>query len=618
MTKRISDSAVSGTAGRTVAALLCFSTFLGLGAPWTARAQDQAAGAPAALEVRLFEGTGFSGAMRSVLLEPGKPYAYIERFGDEKASAVRSLRAGTSVGVALFRHAFFMSQDESCAPTLGSDEKPDLIWTGQTADFLPAKAGSSTVAALSDAGAEGYASAILYHRDAGPPPGLLLMKRRRSYGRGCGNILRSFNFDRRFFPLEYATGASDAATPSGCFNLKGASGDKSPVTDMQRSDRVALLQPSDLDRRYGEKERRFQVRLFDGENCGGESVTLQAPVGAAGKAATAADNGERRDILLSSLLFRDRTQSLRVEALDRAGRSIVHATAASKTEKPVSSTASSTAATAKKKADQPAAKALASRAQEDPPVRKEPAPEPTAVQTAPSAKAATPQAPVQKSVAPSSSTLKAPDPTPKILPQTTAAGTPKPEAALPTAKLDPMTKLPPAVPAPAAPEVASRKPQTDAIQAPAARGTNSAPEGAAAPVQPQLTQVQPPIRAEEATPAQTPPVRSAAPRAQLSQSQAAPQGAAQEPSSADGGEPGTQVFTFPVYDVYRLNFCLSTKGQCGEPAANKWCQMKGFERAVAWRKDNNIGGLFPTFLIGDEQICAQYKCDGFAQITCGR
>ena len=81
--------------------------------------------------------------------------------------------------------------------------------------------------------------------------------------------------------------------------------------------------------------------------------------------------------------------------------------------------------------------------------------------------------------------------------------------------------------------------------------------------------------------------------------------------------PGEQVFAFPVYDVYRLNYCLTTKGGCGEAAASKWCELKGFKRATAWQKDNNIGGIFPTFLIGDGRICAQYKCDGFAEITCG-
>lgn len=596
MTKRSSGSAISGKAGRSIAALLCtaiFCAFAASGGSWPAKAQDTASGAPSPQEIRLFEGTGFSGQVRSVTLETGKSYAYIARFGDAEASLVRSLQVGASVGVALFRRASFGAQDASCAPTLGSDAEPNLIWTGQTADFLPAKAGNRTMAELADAGKDGYASAILYRRDAGPPPGALLMKRRRSYGRGCGNILRSFNFDRRFFPLEFEVETAEATTPSGCFNLKASGAGKSAVTDMLRSDRIALLQPSDLDQRYGEQERRFQVVLFDDENCSGESVTLQAPFRGDSKTATAADSGERRDILLSSLLFRDRAQSLRIEALDRPGRLL-----AKKTTPQVPEPTPSAVASKKKDAERAPAEVAAS-VQQDKPVPKE-APKAVAPTIQPS------NAPAAKSLSTQAPAAKTPDPEAKILPQSAAAKEAAPKAALPTAKLDPMTKLPAA--AQATPQTAPRAAPTQPVQT-----QPLAPAGAAAPTQPQLSQVQPPARPAQATLDSEQP-----PQTQLSQSQAAPRGASPEPVPSDNGETGTEVFTFPVYDVYRLNFCLSTKGQCGEPAANKWCQMKGYERAVAWRKDNNIGGLFPTFLIGDEQICAQYKCDGFAEITCGR
>ncbi len=558
MTKRSSSNAVSGKTDRTIAVLLCATILFAFGAAaasLSTLAQEKGVEAPGPLEVRLFKGADFSGQMLSVMLEAGKSYAYIQRFSEGDAPVVRSVQAGSQVAVALFRHPHFSAQDASCAPTLGSDAQPDLIWTGQTADFLPSKTRSQAMAKLTDGGEDGYASAIVYRRSAGPPPGALLMKRRRSYGRGCGNILRSFNFDRRFFPLELAPETANAGTPSGCFNLKGTATDKGALTDMLRSDRIVMLQPSDLDRRYAGQERRFQAMLFDGENCKGESVTLQAPFRSGSSAATAADSGERRDILLSSLLFRDRTQSLRIEALDRPGGLV-----AKKIEPKISEPAP--------------VKAPAS------PIASKPAPD----------KAPKAVAPSPASVAPVS-VVKAPDPEPKILPQSATTSNAAPKAALPAAKLDPMEKLPVGAAGQVTP-------------AQTAQPQHTAPSAAAAQNRPETTPE------KSLTPTETPQSRT-----QLSQSQAQPQNDVPEPAENDTG---TEVFAFPVYDVYRLNFCLSTKGQCGEPAANKWCQMKGFTRAVGWRKDNNIGGLFPTFLMGDEQICAQYKCDGFAEITCGR
>jgi hypothetical protein len=77
-----------------------------------------------------------------------------------------------------------------------------------------------------------------------------------------------------------------------------------------------------------------------------------------------------------------------------------------------------------------------------------------------------------------------------------------------------------------------------------------------------------------------------------------------------------QTFAYPVHEIYRLNYCLNSGKDCGEPAAQAWCKTQGFSRAGAWEIDENIGSLFPTVEIGQNRICAQFVCDGFQVITC--
>ncbi len=616
---------------------------MGIVVTWTpqaAIAQDKPSATLDPYEVRLFDETNFSGRMRSLKLGVGKAYAYFEQLGDEQAEKVRSLQVGASIGVVLFRRPFFASQDKSCAATLGSDERPDLIWTGVTAEFLPAPPENASgktrlragVNEQADAGEGGYASVILYRREFGPPPGALLMKRRRSYGRGCGNILRSLNFDRRFVPLNFQTGlankASASAQPRGCVNLK--SDDAAGLLGMLRSDRIALMQPSDLDARYAPRDQRFRVVLFDGDDCLGDSVTLNA--NAKQKEAVAPSRLDRRDILLSSLLFRDRARSLRVDLPGAARKIIARAapaaapTAAAGSESLAKSNVQAAPEALPKTTHsakvEPATKVgKLAAGQKAAPVVKPAAPPKTVSAQLSEPKLVTPKvtAPAvakpktsAPELAPASAGSKLTAAEPKAVPQTAAVvAAPEKKAVLPTARLDPMKDLSGTPQVAAAPTTGNITAQP---AAPIASASNQAlrTESPSSPAKTQLSQPKPanpePVRTQS-TPTQSTLTQS-------SQAQAASQPAT--PGTAAPSDAGNEVFTFPVYDVYRLNFCMNSKGECGEPVAAKWCKMKGYERAVAWQKDNNIGGLFPTFLIGEERICAQYKCDGFTEITCGR
>jgi hypothetical protein len=88
------------------------------------------------------------------------------------------------------------------------------------------------------------------------------------------------------------------------------------------------------------------------------------------------------------------------------------------------------------------------------------------------------------------------------------------------------------------------------------------------------------------------------------------------PVPAAAASPASQTFDHPVHEIYRLNYCLRWGVDCGEPAATAWCRAKGFAKAETWTVDKNIGALFPTIVMADKRVCAQFPCDGFQQITC--
>jgi len=63
----------------------------------------------------------------------------------------------------------------------------------------------------------------------------------------------------------------------------------------------------------------------------------------------------------------------------------------------------------------------------------------------------------------------------------------------------------------------------------------------------------------------------------------------------------------------RLDFCLVWGAQCGQPAADAYCQKQGWEKASAWEPAQRVG---PTTILSGEQPCDDPSCDGFASITC--
>jgi hypothetical protein len=77
-----------------------------------------------------------------------------------------------------------------------------------------------------------------------------------------------------------------------------------------------------------------------------------------------------------------------------------------------------------------------------------------------------------------------------------------------------------------------------------------------------------------------------------------------------------QDFVKPKIGIFRLDWCRVWGAQCGKPAADQYCQSKGFSQSNNFEEAFDIGASTPTVVIGTGQQCADPSCDGFTFITC--
>lgn len=77
-----------------------------------------------------------------------------------------------------------------------------------------------------------------------------------------------------------------------------------------------------------------------------------------------------------------------------------------------------------------------------------------------------------------------------------------------------------------------------------------------------------------------------------------------------------QDFVKPKVGIFRLDWCKVWAGQCGKPAADKFCQTRGFTQSNNFEEAVDIGASTPTVIITSGQQCADPGCDGFTFITC--
>ena len=78
-----------------------------------------------------------------------------------------------------------------------------------------------------------------------------------------------------------------------------------------------------------------------------------------------------------------------------------------------------------------------------------------------------------------------------------------------------------------------------------------------------------------------------------------------------------QVFNRPrIPQGIRVDWCRFVGTDCGEGAANAFCGMYGFQRALSFEIENDIGASSPTYVIGSNKLCTGQTCDGFRFIVC--
>ena len=496
-----------------------------------------AAAEPGAFEVVGYQGADYSGASKSWTLPAERPYRYVPFVGEDIGGSVASVLAGGGVGAVLFQRPFFSSKDSICAPDIGSDARPDLKWLGATATFAaPFGPEAGRAAANPAAGPKGFASLIIFRKDLGPPPGALLMDRRRTIGSSCRSPAHKISYKRLFVPV------TEPPERSRCFNLSGAyrfEDSKEKVLKFTTADRLVLLAPGDYSDLYGNVRHRVTATAYGAPECRGDSLSFKS-----GSSAT--------DVFkLADFRFRDRARSIRI-TYDGGPLTPYLSAPPAPVQTPVA-----------KLTPAPAAQTSAA--------------ETPAVQTPAAQSAATPapEAPAKKAIAPVQA-----EPKQAAAPAKTVQPEPKRQAAAPAE---------PAKPEPAKPEPAKSEP---AKSEPA----KSEPKQSAVA---QTSGTRAPTAVQQAIPKLTPEALPA-------------------PGPAPKSTLADKIFQYPVHDIYRLNYCLRWGTDCGAPAAGAWCKTQGFERASTWQIDKNIGGLFPTILMGDRKVCAQFLCDGFREITCAK
>lgn len=77
-----------------------------------------------------------------------------------------------------------------------------------------------------------------------------------------------------------------------------------------------------------------------------------------------------------------------------------------------------------------------------------------------------------------------------------------------------------------------------------------------------------------------------------------------------------KTFYKPKLGADRLDLCINWGVGCGKPAADAWCQAKGYTKSTGHSVAHNIGAATRTRLIGTGAVCDQGFCDGFKAIKC--
>ena len=541
--------------------------------------------------VELFSEENFSGSVYRWRLPPGEPFLAVPQPSPPIESDIRSLRIGGDVGLLLFDLPNFAGRDDRCGPKVGGEEDPSMWWRGLTAEgFIAVEGGNGSALTLTRAPRR-PGSLIVFSRESGPPPAVLLLARRGSYDHSCGDALYASQFGRLVVPVSAPPKASH------CVDLGDALAGADQEALSARTDEAFLLTARRLDSRY-ENTAAHAARfvLYDRDGCEGQSIAFSTPENSASR------------IRLSEFGYDGRVRS--VQAIYEAGpwRDLYEISGREQTAEskigPTNAPASPSS-TDKPDADEPQ---LA---------------EATSAESASSDVngAAAPAQPTFETSAPT--TPKSPMPLP-------AEAVPQPSYLVPE---DDEITLQPALPPPPEfinlPRKAQKlSPSLEEQASTSGFSTQSFGEDGGGDDffmdAPQFDDVIVPQVIVPDVSASSPETEQEVVEDPGLDSVLPTEASSEQTSAAPAPDPdfGTldseaKTFRFPVHAGYRLNYCYKRSDrQCGETAAQAWCQDKGYEEAVSWKRELHIGALFPTIFMGDDEICEKFLCDGFEEVTC--
>ena len=73
-----------------------------------------------------------------------------------------------------------------------------------------------------------------------------------------------------------------------------------------------------------------------------------------------------------------------------------------------------------------------------------------------------------------------------------------------------------------------------------------------------------------------------------------------------------RTYFAPEVDGKRLDTCLTDGQNCGKPAADAFCKVEGYEKALLFQRETAAG----TLQIGNRTSCVGPSCSSFKQIKC--
>jgi len=75
-------------------------------------------------------------------------------------------------------------------------------------------------------------------------------------------------------------------------------------------------------------------------------------------------------------------------------------------------------------------------------------------------------------------------------------------------------------------------------------------------------------------------------------------------------------FNYPKWNGYALDWCATFENNCGKPAADLYCQKKGYPQSTGFVKIDSVN--YQTMTIGQNAICnpSVHRCDSFQSISC--